>query len=62
MPDDQSPHSPGISLAMVPGFQPAPLARQMELLPKDMGRAAPRVHWDAVATAGSLEQCMDTAS
>lgn len=47
---------------MVPGFQPAPLARQMELLPKDMGRAAPRVHWDAVATAGSLEQCMDTAS
>lgn len=32
----------------------------MELLPNDMGRAAPRLQWDAVATTGSLEQCTDT--
>lgn len=32
----------------------------MELLPKDMGRVAPRLQWNAVATTGSLEQCMDT--
>lgn len=40
MPDDRSPHSPGTSLAAVSGFQPGPLAQQMELLPKDAGRAA----------------------
>lgn len=45
---------------MVPEFQPRPLARQMELLPKDLGRAATRLQWDAVATTGGLEQCMDT--
>lgn len=60
MPDDRSPHSPGTSLAAVSGFQPGPLAQQMELLPKDAGRAALRVQQDAVTTTCSLEQHMDT--
>lgn len=60
MPDEQPTRSPGASLAIVPGFQRGPLAQQMELLPKNMGRAALRLQWDAVAATGSYEQRMDT--